>query len=353
MNRYLVLFVLTALAIPNCYAWGERGHDLVTRIAVLKLEELSNAGTNFSEPFTQRDHMLSHLSNVPDFHWRADYMSETDRALNSPTHYIGIETVYGATNALQPLDADYASFALQAKSKGVLEPALVGTAPWRTIQLYRLMLNALKQAKNTDTEQAMIDATNQALLYAGLMSHFVGDLANPHHTTINHNGQLTGNTGLHAYFESDVIKQLPLSIAVKIERLAGAKLLKKTILREHPKALHEEILNSPHRLVSALVNNSFANVDTLTKLDDRFSILERSTNEKSPALRRMPERVAVKYQKFAVERLAIGASVLAQLWTLAWEQAGKPNLAAFHSYHYFIQPSFIPPNYLFEPHHSQ
>lgn len=346
MKKAIFSLFIFAIYAPASLAWGERGHDLVTRVAVQQLTAFSDSGAALTEPFKQRDHMLSHLSNVPDLHWRAPYMSAAERALNYPTHYIGIESVYPDLSQISDFDVSYQEFAKRAVAAGIQEPARVGSAPWRVLQLHGLMVAALTSAKTAATRAQMITATNQALLYAGIMSHFVGDLANPHHTTTNHNGQLTGNTGLHAYFESDVVRELPFTLVAQVHRRAGPRLLRRTVLKALPRQQRAATLGNPQELLFALVLNSHFQVDRLTNIDNQYSLLEKSSDPTVAAKRIPPPQAAQAYRKFAVERLAIGASVLAQLWVLAWQQAGQPDLSDFHSYHYHLKPDFITPSYL-------
>jgi len=67
----LAILISVGLVTFNAFAWGERGHDLGTRVAVQNLRALSGDDPAVVTPFLQRDHMLAHLSNVPDIVWRA------------------------------------------------------------------------------------------------------------------------------------------------------------------------------------------------------------------------------------------------------------------------------------------
>lgn len=340
--------VFVALSSNSAFAWGERGHDIVTRVAVRNLNVLSDANLNLTQPFTQRDHMLSHLSNTPDIVWRAKYMSRADRDLNYPTHFINLERVYDSVKSLEDIDSNYADYARKARDKGIEEPASVGTGPWRVLQLHGLMTNSLKVAGANKDRDGHINAVNQALLYAGLMSHFVGDLANPHHTSANYDGQLTGNTGLHAYFESDVVGVLPLGLVAHTNAMLRPSLLKATVLKGLNKKQRETIMSDPRQLIFSLVVNSQNNLERLTELDNQYSLLEASSDAKQSAIRELPEDVAPLFHGFITERLAIGAAVLSQLWLTAWEQAGKPDLSDYQSYDYAVKPEFIAPDYLVE-----
>ncbi|MBX2848401.1 MAG: hypothetical protein KTR16_08775 [Acidiferrobacterales bacterium] len=324
-------------------AWGERGHDLITRVAVQHMRVNAEDNANLMRPFLLRDHMLGHLSNTPDIVWRADYMSEEARRANSPTHYINLEKVLSDVTRWDDFPREFDEYRALCKSKG-LETTDVGTAPWRVLQFYKLIVSELSNLEHKPKE-LKIDQINKALTYAGLMSHFVADLANPHHTSANYDGQLTGNRGLHAYFESVMVAELPLDLSEKVLKKAGSKRL---WLRDYSKGERDEILSDPQKLVWALVADSHRKVDQLTELDNKYSIISKSpiNSESRESAQRKPAKEVVRhYERFVVERLAVGVDALAKLWQMAWEDAGKPDMSEFQSYYYPVQPSFITPYY--------
>jgi len=106
-------------------------------------------------------------------------------------------------------------------------------------------------------------------------------------------------------------------------------------------------LADPQKLVWTLVGNSHSRVSTLLELDEKYSLLEQSSDERGRAkCKPVTPQVAKRYQSFAAERLSIGAAAMSQLWLLAWQQAGSPDLSKFHSYHYPVKPDFVRPDYL-------
>lgn len=343
--RLLPLAVAMFVVSQQAQAWGERGHDLVTRVAVQHLREMSDDNSALMRPFLLRDHMLAHLSNTPDIVWRADYMGEEAIKANSPTHYINLEKVISGVQRWDDFPRDFKEYRALCKSKG-RDTSDVGTAPWRVLQLYKLIVEELTNL-DSKPDNLKEQHINQALVYSGLMSHFVGDLANPHHTTANYDGQLTGNKGLHAYFESMVVAELSLKLPEKIREKATRKGL---WLSNYSRKERAEILSDPQKLVWALVADSHTKVGRLTSLDNRHSILSKSavdtdTGKQAAAERKPPKDAARRYEKFAVERLAVGANALATLWQLAWKDAGSPDMSQFSSYYYPVQPPFITPAY--------
>lgn len=322
------------------WAWGERGHDLITRVAVQNLRVLSDDKQALVKPFVARDHMLGHLSNAPDIVWRAPYMSELERSENYSTHFINLEKVYAGVSLWSDLPTEYSQYRTDSQAKG-FEPEGVGSAPWRVLQLYSLMVEALRSAGQAQDKKAFEDSVNKALTMGGIMSHFVGDLANPHHTTANYDGQLTGQHGLHAYFESDVVTELPLELSART-----AKKVSQKWLSQYSKSERKEILSDPQKLVWALVANSHSRLPELLALDVKYSLIERSTQGNDKAIRKPVGQIAKRYQRFTIERLSIGSSVLSQLWLLAWLEAGSPDLSNFRSYYYPVKPDFVRPDYI-------
>ena len=329
---------------PSALAWGERGHDIVTRVAVLQLAGESDANQKLNRPFSRSPHKLAHLSNVPDIVWRSNTVSHAERSLNAPTHYFDVDLLHEAPVQLADLEYSFDTANTLAKSRGHTLVKDVGTAPWRVLQLHQLMTDALRQAGEAKKRKALIAHVDTALLYGGLMSHFVGDLANPHHTTVDFDGRATGNGGLHAYFESGVVSVLSLNLDDQVWDRARRGILPTRLKAFTTKAERKRVLNDPEQLVFALVVDSFSELPTLLALDNRHSLIKRSKG-KGRAKRKPAAEVTSHYEDFIVQRLAMGASVLSQLWYLAWLEAGQPDLSSYQSFQYPVQPAFIRPDY--------
>lgn len=340
MKTSLLLALLISVSgSQKAFAWGERGHDLVTRVAVQNLRHISNDDARLVRPFARRDHMLSHLSNVPDIVWRAPYQSELVLEVNPSTHYINLEKVYENVTRYSDIPADFLQYSQDARAKGY-EPNESGTAPWRVMQLYTALVEAMKQAGQAQDRKAVEKAGNEVLLLAGVMAHFVGDLSNPHHTTANHNGQLTGQGGFHSYFESQTVEEQGFDLVARIVKQA-----KRSWLTHYSKKERTEILADPQKLVWALVVNSNGRKEKLEAIDRRYSLLQESQGERDRAKRKPAKAMAKHYKKFTIERIGAGASALSQLWLLAWKESGEPDMSTYFSYHYHVKPDFIHPEY--------
>lgn len=333
---------------PMLWAWGERGHDLITRVAVRLLPSRYQAPSQFTYPFQRRELMLGHLANVPDIVWRDASMGAEVNALNEPTHYINLDAL-----------ADKPSFAtIPTHIKAAEELAKIlgkplekiGTAPWRVGQLTTLMQKSFVKVvdqNKADPSKFPIDAANEALLYGGILSHFVGDLANPEHVTSDYDGYGVGQGGLHAYFETLSVEALPLSLEYEVLQYAEkTKPFTTKLLPQLP-----TVWGNDYGVVVALglAINSFHDLDKLMKADKSCAFIAPSSIDSEalhkPAKRKAPKDCVSAFKPLLLQRLALGADTLAFLWLEAWKRGGSPALSDYKSFYYPVSPGFIKPEY--------
>ena len=173
----------------SAWPWGNEGHMMINRVAAEKLPSdvpafLRNAADQ-----------LAYLGPEPD-RWREK--SELALKLSQePDHFIDLELVEGMT-----LPPDRYSYyrALEAKRQqtpgqpDTLLPEKVGLQPYITMEVFGRLIVAFREYRH-----AMRDHTNpefaerNAIFYAGWLGHYVGDGANPLHTTVNYNGWTGAN----------------------------------------------------------------------------------------------------------------------------------------------------------------
>jgi hypothetical protein len=367
MRIHILLSLSISLSLgSNAFAWGERGHDAVSRVATRILVESEELDAEKLGRFLQRkENMLGHLANVPDIVWRN--ISKDMDELTAPSHFIDME--YFLSPGLPPkaedLPADIAALlAAMAKNcgRGMALPCVpgnsdlariskVGHAPFRIQTLTEDLTKIFRQMKDAEARAGARaiekdDTRNElmakALLYAGILSHFVGDLANPHHTSIDYDGWETDQGGLHGYFETDIVDSFPLDLEATVLDEA---------LRHPPMA--SSFARHPHlplRQAWELALDSHSQIKTLRDFDMKYSLLEKSTNgdraTRKKAKRREAKDVRNKYRNFIITRLATGADALARFWVDAWREGGKPDLEFYRSYEYNVKPELIPLRYL-------
>ena len=174
MRPPILAFALALLTLAPASAWGPVGHRMAATAALKDLPE------GPARWFTGLEAILPAHANDPD-HWK-----EHD-PLEGPRHFLDSET-YGGPEQV-PFDEDAA--------RAMLGPDLFQTSgqlPW-TIQ---------------DRVQRLVTAFHagvpiQVALEASWLSHYAADCNVPLHTTINHDGELTGQHGIHQRWESGLL----------------------------------------------------------------------------------------------------------------------------------------------------
>ena len=343
----------------NALAWGSVGHDVITRVAVRLLQEKVHGNAKCAGPFTDKEVMLGHLANIPDTYWRS--LDSNLTASGNPTHFIDWEilsknptfsTISASYDKLAPL----ARLACNPGNKKQSCPAtglavngkplsqVIGSAPWRVGQFWELMRQEMIKLSKEKNPQNFVLAGNEMLKNAGLMSHFIGDLTMPLHSSVDYDAAAIGQSGLHAYFETTIVEALPLGLAEQVfEAASKGTPYKKIIL---PQIQHQ---GPPSAVEIALATSfaSFRRISEMEELDRKHSLLPnkiKDAKEKHPA--RKPAAEAAKFfRPMIVEQLALAADTLAQLWLRAWEDGQSPDLSTFHSYFFWFTPDFVAPDY--------
>lgn len=365
--RFIVaFFVLQSFAAESAFAWGERGHDLIARVAVRLVGKRTDSA--FGAALQEKEHMMGHLANVPDILWRS-LGKETDD-LNSPTHYINFEFINPTTTfanlPTSPEQMIATMKALCAKPPGGYvcptdQPAQVlltegGTAPFRIRQLFNLMKASFAKARAAPTDASGAKERNAAIddawLYGGIMAHFVGDLGNPLHTTSDYNGYERGQGGLHAYYESEAVNALGLDFDNDVYRAAETMKPLERLVHVVPKGEQTSFRQDPLQVSYALVLDSFEHVNEVYALDKKYAVTKAGRNDnglKIKAERKRVAQTAAIFRPLTTQRLAIAADALATLWILAYEQGGKPDMSHYASWAYSTSPTFIAPDYALIP----
>ncbi len=190
-----------------------------------------------------------------------------------------------------------------------------GILPYNLVYTYNRLVSAYDE-KNID----------RILRYASDLGHYVGDAHVPLHTTINYNGQLTDQDGIHAFWES----RLPELFAMD----------------------EYDFLTGQARYVNDIEKYAWDIVlDTHTHLDSVL-LIEKRLRETYPAdlqncyEERLQRTVRVQCREFAEayhreldgmveEQMLKSISALGNIWYSAWIDAGQPKLS--DAIPYFIE----------------
>lgn len=179
----VVTLVLLMIALPDCAqapAWGWGGHEYINEKAV--------------------DYLPQEMSFwVPQTQFLHDHAVDPDVDSHPQSyHYINIDLYDEFFEGTFPHDMDDL---IGLYGQGTVEDN--GTVPW-VIDIWCEELTELMESGNWD----------EAWQIAAELGHYVADAHEPLHITLNYDGQLTGNDGIHSRYETQMINAFEDDIAL-------------------------------------------------------------------------------------------------------------------------------------------
>ncbi len=199
LNRLAFLWTLgfsQILYTTGVHAWGRTGHQIIGEIAA----ELAPAGQDF---WLANKGNLGTLANVPDSVWKSGSGSSQEK----PTHWFHADAY---TQAPWKLPSVFETFSAAVNEYGQATIQENGTAYWRAQQFFDDAIYFLQ-----------IKDDSRALQMAGVLAHYVGDLAQPLHVTIDYDGANSNQSGIHSFFESMNVDSIDFSsLKLKVKNRA-------------------------------------------------------------------------------------------------------------------------------------
>ena len=168
----LLLALISSLII---YAWGDKGHKIIAAFAM----KLIPTELNFSAEF--KSAITAH-SVDPD-------NRKKDDKTEGPKHFIDIDFYkeFADGNVITSRDSLNKLYGEEVVTKE-------GILPWATEESFDKLVKALKE-KNKE----------KVLLYSSDLAHYIADGHQPLHATVNYNGQLTSQKGIHFRYEIEML----------------------------------------------------------------------------------------------------------------------------------------------------
>jgi hypothetical protein len=178
--------LLCSFTPSPAFAWGFAGHQLIMRRAI----ELLPAEL---KPFftAHRDEMVLRVTD-PDL-WRSVGWED------DPNHFMDFGVPEFGPYPFSALPREYGA---AIEKFGMATIKRDGTLPWREAEEF----GNLRRAYEGFARHSPY-ASSDAVLFAAVASHYIEDANQPLHATNNFDGQLTGQTGVHARFERDLIER--------------------------------------------------------------------------------------------------------------------------------------------------
>lgn len=190
--------------------WGNTGHKFVNSNAIQHLPPA------LSPLIAQQVFLRDHASD-------ADYRKSTDTA-EYPKHFIDLESYPDFRHLPPSLDPLIASYGWTVVKE-------IGILPWATVWA---MDSLTAQFRRRDWAKAYQTAAD--------LGHYVADAHQPLHCTVNYNGVLTGNTGIHSRYETGMLDQAALSVVPDSARYITDRFAYALALAVHANGFVDSIL---------------------------------------------------------------------------------------------------------------
>jgi hypothetical protein len=267
-------------AAAPAQAWGFAGHKLIMRRAIdLLPPEIKPFFDHFRDEIVVR-------ATDPDL-WRnvgwdddANHFFDFGVKEYGPDPFTALPREYGA--AVEKFGA------ATVKRNGML--------PWREQEEFGNLRRGFE-----GFAKGSAYSSSDVVLFSAVAGHYIQDAHQPFHGTDNFDGARTGNNGIHARFERDLIEHFE-------SRLRLNPAAPKPIT--NPRDYAFDTLLDSYRLVPAILDADNAAKAGKDAYDDDYF-----------------EKFFVKVQPILERRLSESITATAGILVGAWQQAGKPQLS--------------------------
>ena len=296
MKKHFLVYTKTVYWLALCYSpleawsWGFFAHKQINRYAITTL------------PPTMFAFYKAHLTYLTEKSVNPDKRRYVVKG-EAPKHFIDLEFYHSNLLNKQKLSFDQA---VEQYGHKIVETH--GHLPWAIVNMHKQLTQAFK-----DKDIAKI------LKYSADLGHYVADAHVPLHTTQNYNGQMTGQEGIHALWET----RLPVLFFDTYNLFVGQA------------TYIEDILSHIWDIVLA----SHVLVDTVLSLEKQLTTQYSSKYSFEQNGNLVQKQYSIAFStlyhqalKGQVEtRLQKSIIAVGNFWVTAWINAGAPSLNDLHT----------------------
>ncbi|MDG1475851.1 MAG: zinc dependent phospholipase C family protein [Vicingaceae bacterium] len=294
ISKYILSLVLIVFAVSffqeTATSWGFFGHKKINRMAVFTLPP------EMIKFYKKNIEYITEHAVDPD---KRRYAVEGE----APRHYIDIDHyVHSGEDPFKVVPKKWYD-AVDKFTEDTLEA--YGIVPWHVNRMVIRLTKAF-EAKDVD----------RILSVSADLGHYIGDSHVPLHTTENYNGQLTGQRGIHGFWES----RLPELKAKDYDFFVGRAEYVDNILEDEWKTVKESfgaldsVLDFERKL-----NGEFPSDQKYSHENRGASLVKTYSEEYSSAYHDMMNGMVER-------RLTSSIITVGSYWYTAWVNAGQPDL---------------------------
>ncbi|GAB4231737.1 MAG: hypothetical protein Tsb0034_04170 [Ekhidna sp.] len=289
-NSMRILFILIAIVFPvltNGFTWGFFAHQKINHLAVFTLPP------EMIGFYKQNIRYLTEKAVNPDMR---RYVSNEE----APRHYIDIDVygdsaVYKMPRRWEDAVAKYSEDTL--KAYGIVPYHINNVAHW-----------LIKAFKNRDGDQI--------LRLSADLGHYIADANVPLHTTENYNGQLTGQYGIHGFWES----RLPELFFEEYDLLTG----KATYVKDLQLEAWSAVVRAHEALDSVLLFE--AQLTRKYPESKKYGYEERGQTTVRTYSYDFSKDYHRKLDGMVERRMKGSIKMVGDFWFSCWVKAGQPDL---------------------------
>lgn len=299
--RFSLLFILVIFQLKfsvNSYSWGFFAHQRINRLAVFCLPP----------------------QMLPFFKYHIVYL--TENAVNpdrrryavkgeAPKHFIDID-VYG-DSALWKMPRKWTDAVAKYSEDTLME---YGIVPWEVNR----MKYSLQRAFEAKDARAI-------LRIASDLGHYIADSNVPLHTTQNYNGQMTGQKGIHGFWES----RLPELFSEKYDFFIGQAQYEKNVLQRSWRGVIEA-----HSALDSVLKFE-RELNARWPEDKKYSFEQRGNVTMQVYSRDYSKAYHQMLGNQVERRMRASIRQVADFWYTAWVDAGQPDLEALLDFQFSEQ----------------
>ncbi len=320
------------LLAPTVHGWDYEGHRIVNQLALAGLP--ADFPAFVREPVNAE--RIAFLSGEPD-RWR-NMPDLPIKHYNGVDHYCDLEQLADAGLDAATVPSLRYEFAAQFVAGRAAHPGKFpaidpakntdhsrewpGFAPWAITEYYGKLKSAfsyLKAFEEAGTPEEIANARADIVYLMGVMGHYVGDCAQPLHTTVHHNGWVGDNpqgyttwSGIHGWIDGGFLAKAGLKTADLAPQVKPAQPI---TLAPRPDGRDPMFM-----AVMDYILAQNAQVEPLYQLEKDGKLSDEL--EKTGKYNQDTRPVDADGRKFIEARLQTGGEMLGAIWVTAWKQAG-------------------------------
>jgi len=289
MKNQRILGVLFISLTVLCSSWGFLAHKTLQQLSIYQLPD------NLATFFYANQEYIVQQSIRPDLRRKDDKTEDCK-------HYLDMDAAIFGPNYRTDIPHDFQTAVKKYSLDSLKKQGLV---PWEVNRVYGRLVHAFKNQMK-----------DSVLFYAADLGHYVADAHVPLHTTENHDGQLTGQKGLHVLWESLVpeeeLKSYQLYVPTKVEYI------------KNPQDFIFQILLESHAMLPELFQVE-KDVTQEIGLDNKHEIVEKYGKKLKYYTKGFIQAYGRKLGPSIQKRMLLTSNRVASFWYSAWKDAGSPN----------------------------